>query len=98
MTFQRSPCVIAFHARNQVASSAPARHSPAASHGRRQRARASKRRSARTRREWLGWHTCRAGGDVSRLGKYVVTAIGNLAQLLDGFVQVAAVVPRLTDS
>jgi hypothetical protein len=31
-----------------------------------------------------------AGGDASGLGKYVVTAIGDLAQLLDRFVKIAA--------
>jgi hypothetical protein len=32
----------------------------------------------------------RPGSDACSLGKYVVTAIGDLAQLLDGFIQVAA--------
>ena len=82
-------CVTSSPARSPRVSNAPARHSRTGSRDRLRPKSAFRRRSAHGRREWTARRT-RTGCDAGSLSQDVVTAISDLAQLLDGFIQVAA--------
>ena len=87
--FTAPPVVTSSPARTPPWSSAPARHSPAATHGRRRRGRAVQRRSTRSRRGCLGWHTkSQQQSPRPRPGRHYGRQLSG--QLFDGFVKVAA--------